>query len=210
MSVTVHALMLAALGTPGAPPEAPVDTTYGRIDGDIGLVLGAGVTVAGRGPRATVDMRLRYLDTVGAFATYEDGPLVSSHTDPRRVIATGLELRPLFLARWLRGAETGIARLDLAIDSIGIDIGAFFAQPEGAPLGARPGFQIGLGMELPILPRASGPWIGIHGAARWSDAALGGDILRGPSDRALVLSITLAWHQLVGAHVVDLNDTAPK
>ena len=32
----------------------------------------------------------------------------------------------------------------------------------------------------------------------------------GPSDRALYLSLTVAWHQIFGAHVVDLRDTAPR
>ena len=207
MMLAAHALFGSevVVAAPAAASRAS-DASYGRIDGDVGVVVGVGVTAAPRGLRAATDLRFRYLDTVGAFVTYEDGPLLGAGTDPRRVLATGLELRPLFLGRWLAGKEVGAPRLDLAIDSFGIELGAFFSQPDGAAFGARPGFQAGLGIELPVLPRASGLWIGLHGGARWSDAALGGDLLRGPSDRALFLSMTLAWHQIFGAHVVDLND----
>src|SRR5689334_5367748 len=92
-------LLAAPVSAEPAVLHEHVDTSYGRIDGDVTLVVGAGAVVAARGPRATAEMRVRYLDTVGAFATYEDGPLVGSETDPRRVFATGLELRPFFLAR---------------------------------------------------------------------------------------------------------------
>ena len=186
------------------------DTTYGRIDGDLSVVLGLGATLAPRGPRATMDFRIRYIDTIGAFATYEEGPLVGSGTDPRRVFSTGLEVRPLFIGRWLEGREWGSARADLTLDSLGLELGAFFAEPQGAAFGSRPGFQLGLGMETPILRQASGPWIALHAGARWSDTALGGGRLDGPVDRSLYFTITVAWHQFCGAHVVDVGDKAPK
>jgi hypothetical protein len=190
------------------------DTTYGRIEGDLGVIGGAGLALGPRTPRATLDLRLRYLDTAGIFVTYEDGSPFSgteTRSDPPRVLAGGIEIRPLFLARWLRGQEIGVGRLDLAIDSLGFELGAFTSQPDGtSSLVERPGLELGLGLELPVLPQASGPWIGLHSGIRWSDAALGGDPVRQPSDRALYLAITLSWHQLFGAHVVDVRDTAPQ
>ncbi|MEO6420654.1 MAG: hypothetical protein ABIP39_14675, partial [Polyangiaceae bacterium] len=163
-----------------------------------------------RGPRATMDFRIRYIDTIGAFATYEEGPLIGSSTDPRRVFSTGLEVRPLFIARWLEGHEWGSSRADLTLDSFGLELGAFFAEPRGAAFGSRPGFQLGLGLETPVLTHASGPWIALHAGVRWSDTALGGGVLDGPVDRSLYLTVTVAWHQFFGAHVVDVRDTAPK
>ncbi len=198
----------AALAGSTSPREP--DTTYGRIDGDMSFVVGAGVTVAPRGPRAAVDLRLRYIDTVGVFTTYEDAPLFGSRSDPRRVAAFGLELRPLFLFRWLRGPEIGWSRVDLAVDSLGLEIGAFFAQPDGGSFGQRPGLQVGGGVEVPVLTHASGPWLGVHGGIRWSDTALGEGALQGPSDRAAFLSLTLAWHQFFGGHAVDVNDMAAR
>jgi hypothetical protein len=195
----------AILALAAREPTEP-DTTYGRIDGDMSIVGGLGATVGPRGPRATVDLRFRYLDTVGVFSTYEDAPLLGSPSEPQRVLAFGAELRPLFLFRWLQGHEVGSPRLDLALDSLGLELGAFFAQPGGGSFGQRPGFQLGGGLELPVFSRASGPWLGVHAGVRWSDAALGGDSSSGPIDRAAFVSFTIAWHQFFGAHAVDLND----
>jgi hypothetical protein len=202
-----------ASGEEPAPPRVftpTEDGTYGRIEGDLGVVVGAGGVLAPRGPRGSVELRLRYLDTAGIFVTEEDAPLFGSPSDPRRVFATGIEVRPLFLARWLTGREFLSARPDLLVDSFGLELGAFFEQPQGAAFASRPGVQAGLGIELPILPRASGPFIGLHGGVRWSDSALEGASISGPNDRALFLSITVAWHQIFGAHVVDFRDGAPR
>jgi hypothetical protein len=188
---------------------AAVDPSYGRIDGDVGLVAGVGGVVAPRGPRAQVELRVRYLESGGLFATLEDAGVLNSPSEPRGVLVTGLELRPLFLFRWLKGHETQGARFDLALDSIGIDLGAMFEQPAGATFASRTGFELGLGLELPILARATGPWIGVRGALRWSDVALGSGV-EGPDDRQAVLAITLAWHQTLSTHVVDVGDRAPR
>ena len=184
------------------------DTAYGRVDGDLGIVVGAGVTFNARQPRGSAEIRLRYVDTVGLFGTYEDGFGVRS-ADPLRVLATGLEIRPLFLGRWVTGRELGLRWPDLVIDSLGLEVGAFFEQPLGQSFGSRPGLQAGLGLEIPLIGRASGPWIDVHGGARWSDGVLGGGPVLGPSDRALFLSVTLAYHQLFRAHLVDFNDRSP-
>jgi hypothetical protein len=185
------------------------DTSDGRIDGDLAVAVGAGATFGPRDPRAAADLRFRYLWTVGAFATYEDGALVGAASEPKRVLATGLELRPLFIARWLNGLEWGKPYADLTLDSLGLELGAVFLQPQGGSFGGRPGLQAGLGIEIPILPHATGPLLGLHGGVRWSDAALAAHPLQGPADRALYLGVTLAWQQVFGSHLVDLGDRAP-
>lgn len=189
--------------------ESRVDTSYGRIDGDLAVQAGLGVTFGPRDPRPTADLRLRYMQTAGIFGTYEDGPLVGSSSLPRRVLATGIELRPLFLARWLQGWELGQPHVDLFLDSFAFEIGAAFTEPAGRGFGAVPALQAGIGLALPILPKASGPLVGLHGGCRWSEAALGGSIA-GPSDRALFLNVVVAWQQLFGAHVADLGDRPPR
>jgi hypothetical protein len=188
----------------GTPPKP--DGSYGRFDGDLAIAGGPGATFGPRGPRLGADLRFRYLSTAGVFASYEDGPLIGSSAEPRRALALGVELRPLFLARWATGKEIGIAHADLLIDSLGLELGAVFLEPQGAKFGARPGVQMGLGLELPILPRASGPFIGMHGGVRFSDAAISGGPLVGPSDRALYLTLSIGWQQLFGGHVVDIGD----
>jgi hypothetical protein len=186
------------------------DASHGRIDGDISASAAIGATFGPGGPRAAADLRLRYLWTAGVFATYEDGPLFGSAAEPRRAFATGIELRPIFLARWLQGLESGNAYLDLTLDSIGLELGAVFVEPQGRPFGSRPGLQAGIGLQIPVLPHATGPVIGLHGGARWSDSTLAGHDVQSPTDRALFLLVTLGWQQVFGAHVVDLGDRAPR
>src|SRR5512135_3248289 len=70
----------------------PLDTSYGRVDGDVSLVMGAGVTLAPRVPRPSIDLRLRYIETLGVFWNYEESFGISN--DPSRVMALGMELRP--------------------------------------------------------------------------------------------------------------------
>jgi hypothetical protein len=208
LACTLGAALVAPRFAPAATPKTG-DGAHGRFDGDVAIAGAAGMTFGPRSPRAGVDLRLRYLSTAGIFGSYENGPIVGSKTEPRRALAFGLELRPLFLARWATGRELGVPRVDLFIDSLALELGAVFAQPEGARFGARPGLQAGFGLELPFFATASGPFLGLHGGVRWSDAALSGGPLDGPSDRALYLTVALGWQQLFGGQVVDIGDRRP-
>lgn len=207
VAALASAAVFLAGGAALAEPRAS-DPLHGRFEGDLAIAASAGVAAGGRSPRAAADLRVRYLSTAGVFAMYEGGPLFGEAADPRRAIAFGAELRPIFLARWARGLDLGVPQLDLFIDSFALELGAVFVQPEGARLGARPGLQAGLGLELPIFPRASGPFVGFHTGIRWSDAALAGGPVSGPSDRSFFLMITLGWQQLFGGSVVDARDRA--
>ena len=206
MTLSRLSLSLVLVSSVASADERARDASDGRFDGDIGVALGVGATFGPRAPRAAVDARVRYLSTAGLFATYEDGPLLGGSAEPARALAFGLELRPLFLARWGTGTELGVPRLDLALDSLGLELGAVFSQPAGARFGARAGLEAGLGLELPILPRASGPLVGLHAGARWSEAALSGGPLDGPADRALYLAVLVGWQALFGSPVIDFDD----
>ncbi len=187
------------------PDEDNADPTHGRLAGDVSFVLGIGATVAPRTPRATLDARARYLDVIGVFGTYEDA-LGAANAEPQRVIATGLEVRPLFLGRWLRGMHSRAATLDLMLDSFGLEIGAAFQKPQGASFGTRPALQTGLGFEVPLFGQAQGLWLGAHGGARFGERALEASSVDSPLDRSLFLGLTLAFHAYVDAHLVDIND----
>lgn len=202
------ALAIPFLARPARALDGP-DTAHGRIDGDVSASLALGATFGPRAPRAAFDLRLRYLWTAGVFATYEDGPLLGTSSEPRRAFAAGIELRPLFLAKWLQGKETGNPYLDLTIDSLGLELGAVFLQPIGTSFGSKPGLQAGLGLQVPIFPNATGPVIGLHGGARWSNALLAGRDAENASDRSLFFLLTVGWQQVFGAHIVDLGDRAP-
>jgi len=185
------------------PRFAGADTTYGRIDGDLSLSIGAGTSIGPRGLTGVADLRLRFLETAGVFGSYEEG--FGGPAEPTRLLVGGLELRPLFLGRWLQGLELQRSFGDLLVDSFGLEIGAFASQPQGGSFADRVGIQLGLGLELPLMARATGLWIGLHGGVRYSDWGLG----RGEDtalDRALYLQITLAWHQTIATHLVDAFD----
>ena len=197
-------VVLLAASIPGAArADDTADTTYGRVEGDVAFAGALGATFGPRGPRATVDARARYLQTAGVFTTYEDGALFASAAEPRRALTAGLEARPLFLARWLRGWELGVPVVDLAIDSLGLELGVTFAEPEGRPFGSRPALSLGVGLEVPLLGRASGLFLGVRGGGRFSEAALAGTPGLGPADRAGFLAITLGWQALVGTGLVS-------
>jgi hypothetical protein len=187
---------------------ADPDPTDGRIEGDVDVVVGLGVAVGNQTVRGAMEARLRFVETAGVFLTYED----AFGDDPpaaSRALTAGLELRPLFLARWLTGRELGLAWPDLVIDSFGLELGACFQQPPERPFDTQPALQAGLGLELPLLARATGPWIGVHAGARWSDTVLGGGPVLEPTDRSVFLEVTLAYHQVFATHLVDLHDRAP-
>jgi hypothetical protein len=208
-----RALATAALAACGAcAVEARADgrteATYGRVAGDITLGAALGGAVASGGPRVEGELRMRYLESAGIFATYEDGSFMGG-ADPQRVLAAGFELRPLFLARWLKGHESEQPFFDLTIDSIGIELGATLVQPASASFGARSGIEVGLGVEMPLGTEADGPWIGVHGGVRWSDEALASGRVDGASDREGYLALSFAWHKVVETHVVDVSDQLP-
>jgi hypothetical protein len=209
LAISAGAVLVAASAVAEEPAaSARPDSSDGRIEGDLGVVLGVGVTVAPRGLRAAVDARLRFVETAGVFVTYEDGTLTGSVAQPARVLAAGVELRPLFVGRWGNDLEWGRPRLDLLLDSLGLELGASFSQRGGQRqrFDSTAGLQAGLGIEVPILARASGPWIGLHGGVRWGPRALAGEPIVDPNDRSLFLSITVAYHQIFRAHAIDVGD----
>ena len=72
-------------------------------------------------------------------------------------------------------------------------------QPQGGSFDSTPGFEVGLGLEVPLLLDATGLWLAFHGGIRWSDETLGSGLVTTPEEREAYLSITLAWHQVIAA-----------
>jgi hypothetical protein len=185
--------------------DGVVDTSYGRIDGDSALVASIGAAFDVRGVRGSVDVRYRYLQSVGLFLTYEEG--FGAGSEPVRLGVAGLELRPVFLARFLQGSEIGKARLDLLIDSIAIELGPFVGQPYKGSFGDTVGLSLGFGVELPLLPQANGPFIAVRAALRWSREALSAADTTTVDQRAFVVTVAFGWQGILGTHAVDLGDT---
>lgn len=189
--------------------RAADDGAFGRLEGDLELDIGAGAAFAGGGPALGADLTAVYLSTAGVYGYYTDA-LGSKGASVARSIAVGAELRPLFLGRFARGLENGPPRLDLFIDSFALGVGTFWHVARGEGIVADPGLEIALSMDFPFFEDATGPFLGVRGALRWRATDLTG---RGEGDfidRGAMLSVTLAWHQVLGVHLVDAQDRRPE
>jgi hypothetical protein len=195
--------VLATLGLT-APAIAQEDGAYGRLDGDVALALGAGAAIGRGGPALAAQASALYLGTAGAYVRYVDA-LGSSGPVASRSIACGVALRPFFLARYASNLERGPAWLDLVIDSIGLELGAFWHEPQGARFERSPGLEFGLGVDIPLRSRAIGPYIEARAVFRARDEDLAGS---GASlfSAGSLFTLGIAWHHVVGAHVVDAGD----
>ncbi|MBX3273712.1 MAG: hypothetical protein KF729_25835 [Sandaracinaceae bacterium] len=138
-------LTLALIALP-APGHAQGDGVYGRLAGDLALEagLGGGVAFEGADPigAAVLDLRARYLDMAGILASVEVRPEGASR------VAIGVDLRPVWLARFVLGASLGDRFWDLLFDSIGLDLGVALT-----PLDERVGaaLMVGFGLDVPLV-----------------------------------------------------------
>lgn len=184
------------------------DGSYGRIEGDLLFIGAFGGGIAQGGPQLETHLSLLYMSTAGGYAryseTFEDDPVPYA-----RMLSFGFELRPLFLGRYALDYEKGPPHLDLFLDSLALVIGATWSSPKEAEFDERPGIELGLSMEVPLLPQASGPYVGVLGLARWSADDIAGTASRDFLDRGSTLVFTLAWHQVFEAGLVDFRDPAP-
>ena len=179
------------------------DASYGRLDGDSAMAVSAGATFDVRGVRASLDVRYRYIQTVGVFVTYEEG--FNAGAEPVRLGVAGFELRPLFLGRYLEGLETSHPRLDMLLDSFALEVGAFVGEPAARNFGDVAGLSFGVGFELPLLPRASGPFIALRGGVRWSREALSAATPATIDVIACVLNVAVGWQAIFGGHIATTN-----
>ena len=185
------------------------DGVYGRFDGDLDLRLHAGAAFGAGGPSLAVAASALYLDTAGLYTHYTDA-LGSGGPAVGRSIAAGVVLTPLFLARYAKDMEHGPARLDLLLDSLGFELGAFWYAPRAAAIRPDPGLEFALLLRFPLLPQASGPFLGLRGALRFRAEDLAGTTPGNILDRGAFLSLTFGWHQIVRAHIVDAGDRLPR
>jgi len=199
---TALALLAAGPARGADQPDRITDGAYGRFDGDLTLSLAAGATVGPGGPSAAVLGRVLFFDTAGIYAAYTDA-LGRAQAPLARTFAAGITLRPLFIPRWALDLERGPAILDMTLDAIGFDLGVIWpAKPDGS-FAERPGMEAALGTEVPFLGRANGPFLGVRGALRWHASELA---WRAEAPLQPVLFLTLAWHGLVDANIVDAGD----
>ncbi len=154
--------------------RASDDGVWGRFGSDLVLSIGANAgvglgdpVVSARGSSdptfsLDVELRLRVIDTAGIVIAPEWRPDGAS-----RLIAA-IDLRPVFLARFLFGFTSGDRYVDLFLDSLGFDLGATIFAPDGRVAVA---WAIGFGADVPLWvpPEITGA-VALRLAARWTGA----------------------------------------
>jgi len=188
----------AALADEGAPADeapravrrvhAPLpgsDGVYGRFDGTLTLAASAGAELEAGEARGALKLSVHYLWTAGVYARYSDA-FGSQDERPARVASLGVDIRPLFLPRFSLDNAHGPAWLDLAIDSISLSAGAYFAQPHPGELGDVRGFEAGLGFGVPLCGEARGFWLDARAEHRFADHGV----------NAWLFTLSLAYHAL--------------
>ena len=195
----------AALLSPGSARAEGADGLYGRFDGDLDLRAHAGVAFAGGGPGLAASLSLVYLATAGIYTHYTDA-LGSGAPIVGRSLAAGVHLSPLFLARYATGREHGPAFVDLAVDAIAFEMGAFWAAPNRSAWNEHPGLEVALDAGLPLFAQATGLFLGVRAALRWRPTDFVAGAPGGLVDRGAVLSVTLGWHHVLRTHLVDAGD----
>lgn len=150
----------------GAPPLTDSlegggrgDGVYGRFDGPFAVSLGAGVDAdLGVGvARPSALAALRFYQSIGLTVNFAQA--VDDGDPLERTLAVSALLEPLFLVRWSGDHEWGRPLWDLIFDSISVTTGAVFAEPRAGSFGDEVAFRLGLGAGVPLLARASGPWL---------------------------------------------------
>jgi hypothetical protein len=183
------------------------DGAYGRVHSDLALQLDLGALAQQHDNSGQVSLVARYLQTAGLYASFVD-KLSDRPGNLYRSTSAGIELRPLFLPRFLRNYEQGPSLLDLSVDSLALRAGAIFgARPFAEP--KRPGFEIILSMGLPLSAKAGGPWLTIGSGVRISSAPPVDDQSRKFSDM-LFLSASLGWQTFFDMGIVDIADRSLK
>lgn len=194
---------LIALGAPGS--AAAGDGVYGRLDGDLDLSIGAGAAFAAGAPAFAGRLSAVYAEIAGIHAGYTDS-FGQRDALVERSIAAGITLKPLFWGFFANAIRKGPARIDLFIDSFIFELGAFWAAPRGRDLVAEPGLEVALGLGFPILENATGPFVEVRGALRYRGAAFTGAGTSDFVERGAYLTVAIAWHHIVAAHIADAGD----
>lgn len=183
--------LCAALSRPSLaawPPTPAADGVYGRFRGNTDLSLKLGGMLRDEGLAGSVGASVHYYSSLGLTGDYSESLVADSlHA---RSFSLGVDLRPLFLPRWLLGLERGPAWLDLALDSLALGFGAYFSDSELEGGGTR-GAWLSLGAGVPLIGDAAGPWLELRGLRRFPDPTA----MASAAHNALF--VYLSWHHLL-------------
>ena len=166
-SIVVASIVVASLACSSA--AFAEDRSYGRFDGDLALAGELALVASEDGPALGVRATASYLTMAGAYAEYDEGLDRQGESMARR-LSGGIELRPLFLARFVGDLETGAPLFDLWLDSLGFGLGTFITWHPAMACAEncqRQGLEFAGRMALPLLARANGPFVALRGGARF-------------------------------------------
>lgn len=185
------------------PREAHADGAYGRLAGDVSLQGSVGPTF-GHGPAGSAMVSMLYLVSVGPYAQTElalgdSGRLADRGGHRLRSVSTGVELRPLFLPRFLKALETGHSFRDLLLDSVGLHLGARFY-----PGSDQRAFEVGGVADVPLGSTFSGAFLGLAVTKVVSAPSLRGQGI--PGDDSVFFTVSLGLRGVLTTHLVDVND----
>jgi hypothetical protein len=199
-------LAVALAGGADVALAEEVDGSYGRVEGDLLFDGSVGAALGASGFGLETHVSLLYLSSIGLYGRYVE-QLGKDDAPFDRLFGVGVELRPLFLGRYALDLERGPAFLDLFVDSFAFVLGATFRDENPGSLEPMPGLELGLSSEFPLLPRASGPYLGFLGLLQYGHEDLVGRRDRDVLERGSMLVFTFSWHQVFDAGLVDLHDT---
>lgn len=107
--------------------HAKADNLFGRFDGDVAFQVGAnGHIEEGAGtPQGGLglDLRALYLASAGVFAQCGLKPANAQPLQEQLWCTWGVDLRPLFMARFFLNKESGDPFWDLLLDSFSMELG---------------------------------------------------------------------------------------
>lgn len=197
--------LTAGLATLTWITPANADGAYGRLGGDVSLQGAVGASF-GHGPAVGVSASALYLVTAGPYASADialsdDARWAHLGNGRLRSLSTGVELRPLFVPRFLKAAESGRAFWDLVLDSIGFRLGARFH-----PGSEARSLELGGLLDVPLGTTFSGAFLGLSVTKTVPGRALAG--LRDNPEETLFFGVALGVRGMLTTHLVDFGDAA--
>ena len=184
------------------------DGVYGRFAGDLDLRANVGFALLPGNAELAAGASAHYLSTAGVYVLYAGVPGRAT-SGVSESVALGVDVSPVFLARYAKNLEHLSPFVDLLLDSIGFELGALWdsSRSEGWTVSRRPGAELAVSLAVPLMARATGLYLALHAGVRWNPWELAQEPQPPGSNHYALLSLGLGWRQLVRAHLVDARDT---
>jgi hypothetical protein len=162
------------------------DGVYGRFLGDTELAIGVGPELDRTGLRLRGQLEAHYFWSLGVYAAVSQG--LATDADRGPLGSLGVSFKPAFLPRFGLDLEQGPALLDLLLDSICLQLGAYTSFKSEPELPSA-GLEAALSAGVPFQSQANGFWLFLRGGLRLSNTETG----RAPGYLGVLLSYRWPW-----------------